>query len=286
MSHPLALLRSLLFVPATHIERIPKALNSGADIVVVDWEDAVASGQKNIARAATVAYLAEQANVTVWVRINAVDTEYHTEDVLACLHSKGISGILLPKAECPDVIQHLTTLTGKPVIAIIETPIGLIKLPHIAAATGLYRLSYGGLDLAQSLGATPNTNGCEQLMHQVRFQLLLHSQINGLAAPIDTVYPDFKDDEGLSQRVQTWQQMGFAGMLCIHPRQVSLIHNKLTPSPELIAWAQAVVAEAKASGRLAFQLHGEMIDAPVIARARSLLSHQQPLNHGVDAPAD
>ncbi len=272
MPHPSLPMRSLLFVPATHIARIPKAHHSGADAVVIDWEDAVASDVKVAARTATLSYLSAHQNERVWIRINGVNSEYHADDVLACRHNQNIDGIVLPKAESAEAISRLAQTTGKPIIAIIETPIGLIQLANIAAASGLYRLSYGALDLAQALGATPNTPGCEQLMHQVRFQLLLHSKVNHLAAPIDTVYPNFQDAMGLTLRIQTWQQMGFAGMLCIHPQQVLIVHEQLSPSPELIAWAQAVVAEAERSGRLAFQLQGEMIDAPVIARAKTLLA--------------
>ncbi|MBP6115331.1 MAG: CoA ester lyase [Neisseriaceae bacterium] len=272
---PLALpLRSLLFVPATHLERIVKAFNSGADAVVVDWEDAVAATHKHAARADTLRYLAEHPETKVWVRINAVTSEHYADDVSACLQCEGIIGVLLPKAEHEHQVSALAQNTHKPVLAMIETPLGLLNLAQIATAKGLYRLSYGALDLAQALGASPNTPGGDLLMHQVRFQLLLHSQVNGLAAPIDSVYPDFTDDAGLIQRAECWQQMGFAGMLCIHPRQIAPLHALLAPSPARLAWAKAVVQQADSSGQLAFKLDGEMVDAPVIARARQLLASQ------------
>ncbi|MBP6562536.1 MAG: CoA ester lyase [Neisseriaceae bacterium] len=271
LARPLPM-RSLLFVPAPQIDRVAKAIACGADAVVVDWEDAVAADQKIAARAATLTYLTAHPETKVWVRLNAVDSPYHDEDVQACARATGVIGVLLPKTECGDAVSRLAERLGKPIIALIETPVGVVHLANIATATGLHRLSYGGLDLAHLLGATPNTPGGELIMHQLRFQLLLHSQINGLAAPIDTVYPDFKDATGLAERVGCWHQMGFAGMLCIHPQQVAVVHDLLAPSPALLAWAQAVVDEANASGRLAFQLDGEMIDAPVIARAQRLLA--------------
>lgn len=265
-------LRSLLFVPATRLERIEKAINSGADAVVVDWEDAVSDEHKAAARTATLAYLATQSAIKVWVRINAAHSLQHADDVRACQHSAGIVGILLPKAEHAADITAIAQTTNKPIIALIETPMGLIQLPELARAHGLHRLSFGALDLAHGLGATPNTQGGDSIMDQVRFQLVLHSQVNALASPIDTVYPDFNDEEGLSHRVAHWQQMGLGGMLCIHPRQINPVHARLRPSADLLAWAEAVVAQADAQGAAAFQLNGEMIDAPVIARARRLLT--------------
>lgn len=267
-------LRSLLFVPATHIERIPKALNSGADAVVVDWEDAVSESQKETARQDTLNYLTTNPHAKIWVRMNAANTLHYAQDVLACRQSEGIVGVLLPKAEQAKHITQLANDMGKPIIAMIESPLGLVNLPDIARASGVYRLSYGALDLAQALGATPNTPGGDQIMAQIRFQLLLHSTVNGLAAPIDTVFPDFNDDAGLIKRATTWQQMGFEGMLCIHPRQISPLHTLLRPSDASLAWAQAVVDKADQMGLWAFQLDGEMIDAPVIARARQILAKQ------------
>lgn len=265
-------LRSLLFVPATRLDRIEKAINTGADAVVVDWEDAVADADKVQARAATLAYLATQPAIKVWVRMNAAHSAYHADDVLACQHCEGIVGVLLPKAERMDDVEAVAKTTNKPIIALIESPRGLINLPQIAQAQGLSRLSFGALDLAHALGVTPDTPGGDFIMHQIRYQLLLHTQVNDLAAPIDTVYPDFNDEVGLNHRVELWQQMGFAGMLCIHPRQIAPVHAHLQPDPALLAWASAVVIAAVERGQVAFQLDGEMIDAPVIARARRLLA--------------
>jgi (S)-citramalyl-CoA lyase len=113
--------------------------------------------------------------------------------------------------------------------------------------------------------------GAETLFDQTRFALLLHSRVNDLPPPLDSVYPSFEDDAGFGAAMRRARDMGMGGALCIHPRQVPVVHTALAPSAEELAWAHRVLSAAE-SGEAAFKVDGEMVDAPVLSRARRLLA--------------
>lgn len=264
------LIRTALFVPANRPERFAKALASGADAVIVDLEDAVAPADKASARAALERFLIEQPQVRVLVRVNAACAQEHEADLELCRRYAGVEGILLPKAESDAQIRHVAT-TGKPVWPIIESAQGVLAIAPIAACAAVQRLTYGALDLALDLGLSVGTPAADAMFDQVRFLLLLHSRVNGLEPPLDSVYPAFEDDAGLSTAMRRSREMGMGGALCIHPRQVAVIHGALAPTAEEKAWAQRVV-NAAACGDAAFKVDGAMVDAPVLNRARRLLA--------------
>lgn len=263
------IIRSALFVPATRPERIPKALASGADAVIVDLEDAVAQSQKSEARANLDGFLAANPNAGVLVRINAPTHPEQVEDLLMCARHEAVVGVLLPKAESAAQVAQATRC-GKPVWPIIESARGLANLPEIAHAQGVERLSFGALDLGLDLGLSSGTDGAERILDQARYALLLQSRLAGLAPPLDSVYPDIKNLPGLASFVADARDMGFGGMLCIHPSQVAVVHETLMPGADELAWAQRVL-DAGTSGEGVFVVDGQMIDAPVIGRARRLL---------------
>ena len=261
-------IRTWLFVPATRPERIPKAFAAGADAVIVDWEDAVEADNKNRARQCLDNY----HGTPVWLRLNAASSSEHAADLAAAtaLQSK-ISGVLLPKAETATSIAHIAQTLGKPVLAVIETAQGMVGLPEIARAKGLAGLSYGCLDLANQLGLATGTEAAETLFDRIRTDLLLHSAANNLTAPIESIFPDFRNETGLRAYVEKWRDMGMGGMLCIHPTQIATVHHTLQASAEALAFARRVCAAAEESGLAVFHLDGQMIDLPVILRARRLL---------------
>ncbi len=267
MSHDIV--RSALFVPASRPERIPKALASGADRVIIDLEDAVEEPAKEQARENLDAFLAEHPDATVLVRVNAPGHWAHEADLSLCRRHAGIGGILLPKAETVEQIS-VAHAKGKPVWPIIESASGLVALPQLAAATGVERLLFGSLDLALDLKLRTGSEAAVQVLGHARYAVLLHSRVAGLAAPLDGVYPAIQDVEGLHRHVQFARDMGFGGALCIHPNQVSIIHRALRPSAEELEWARRIVLGAD-SGAGVFTIDGQMIDAPVILRARALL---------------
>jgi len=264
-----AVVRSALFVPATRPERIPKALATGADRVIVDLEDAVEETLKEQARNNLDAFLAAHPDAQILVRVNAPDHWAHEADLAVCRRHPGVIGILLPKAETTEQIARVHA-TGKAVWPIIESARGLAALPSLAAAKGVDRLSFGSLDLGLDLGLSTGSEAAEHILGHARYAVLLHSRVARLAAPLEGVYPAIQDTDGLKRHIQFARDMGFGGALCIHPHQVPVIHAALKPSPAELEWARRVVERAE-SGAGVFTLDGQMVDAPVILRARATL---------------
>ncbi|WP_394561934.1 HpcH/HpaI aldolase/citrate lyase family protein [Aquipseudomonas alcaligenes] len=262
-------IRSALFVPATRPERIPKALASGADAVIVDLEDAVQESQKEQARSQLDSFLQANPDARVLVRVNAPGHAGQAADLDLCRHHPGVIGLLLPKVESAVQVA-LAAVCGKPVWPIIESAQGLLALSEIALADGVERLSFGGLDLGLDLGLSSGSAAAERILDQARFAILLHSRTAQLAPPLDSVFPAIADVAGLRRAAQDARDMGFGGLLCIHPSQVAVVHEALMPGAEELAWAQRVMA-AGASGDGVFVVDGQMVDAPVIGRAQRLL---------------
>ena len=265
-------IKTWLFVPATRIDRVAKAFASGADAVIVDLEDAVADVDKIQARISIKNYYDSEDYQPIWIRINqAVSTDFE-EDLKACQQMPNLAGLILPKAEQAADIEKVHKATGLPIIALIETALGLYQIHRLAKASGLLAFSYGFLDLCNDLQVQVGTAAADIIANQIRYQLLLTSKVHNLLAPIDTVYTDFNDEKGLSQRVQLWSQIGMSGMLCIHPKQVAVVQQSLQPTDADIDFAKRVLEEYEQSGQAVFKIDGNMVDAPVIERCRQLLS--------------
>ncbi|MFZ6047372.1 HpcH/HpaI aldolase/citrate lyase family protein [Pseudomonas sp. CR3202] len=264
-----AIVRTALFVPASRPERIPKAIAAGADRVIVDLEDAVQESLKVEARANLGQFLEENPACEILVRINAPEHAGHDLDLDLCARYPGVVGIVLPKAESAAQVLHVGR-TGKPVWPIIESAQGLFALPEIAKANGVERLSFGSLDLALDLNLATGSNAAEEVLSHARYAVLLHTRVARLAPALDGVFPDIQDSEGLARVTRYARDMGFGGALCIHPSQVKSIHEVLMPGEEELVWARKVIA-ASVTGGGVFVVDGQMIDAPVIGRARALL---------------
>ena len=262
--------RTALFVPASRPERIPKALASGADTVIVDLEDAVEHLAKNSAREALCDFLGTQPGVRLWVRINDASTPWHDDDLAACRNHPGVAAIVLPKAETAAQVRHAAQ-TGIGIVPILETADGILNAADIARTPGVRRLAFGSLDYGLDLGLTLDSEGAAAVLDHARVQVLLQSRSAGLAAPLDGVFPGVQDTNGMRAAACRSRDMGFGGMLCIHPTQVAIIHGAFAPPAADLEWARRVVAVHRDSGAGTFMLDGKMVDAPVIARARQLL---------------
>jgi len=266
--------RSALFVPGSRPERFAKALAAGADAVIVDFEDAVEEPLKQQAREHLAAFLQATPQAAVWVRVNAPQHPQHSADLTFCAQHAGVVGLLLPKVENAAqvaVARHI----GKPVWPIIESAKGLLALQQIAQAEGVERLSFGSLDLALDLDLNTESTAARQFLDQARMAVQLHSRGAGLLPPLDGVFPAIDDADGLQRAMRHAYDMGYGGALCIHPRQVAVIHAALAPSADELAWARKVLAASEAAnGAGAFQLDGQMVDAPVVLRAQRLLARQ------------
>lgn len=274
--------KTWLFVPASKIERVPKAFASGAEAVIVDLEDAVAMADKPQARQALLDYCVSDASEerqSVWVRINSaqassdIENDEFIKDINICQKIPNLAGIILPKAEQKSAIEQVHNATKLPVIALVESALGLYQLDTMAQAKGLHAFSYGFLDLCNDVGVQVDTPSAQIFANQVRYQLLIISKAHGLCAPIDTIYPNFNDAKGLASRVQLWSQMGLSGMLCIHPKQVVVVHESLAPTQAELDFAKKVVEEYQSSGKAVFQIEGQMVDMPVIKRCQQLLAN-------------
>lgn len=269
-------INSWLFVPATRIDRVAKAFASGADAVIVDLEDTVAVADKAQARLEIQDYCysteTSASHKAIWLRINKIGSSESNKDLALCQQLPNLAGIVLAKAEQAVDIEYVHHYTNLPVIALIETALGLSQVDSMAGASGLLAFSYGFLDLCNDLNVQVSTPAADNIANQVRYQLLLSSKVQGLLAPIDTIYPDFKDSKVLYDRVILWSQMGLSGMLCIHPKQVAVIQQSLQPSAAELDFAKRVVAEYERSYEAVFKIDGNMVDAPVIERCRQLLA--------------
>ena len=263
-------MRSALFVPASRPERIPKAVASGADAVIIDLEDAVAPDAKSQARDALARHVDAHPQDRLWVRINDGTTPWFEDDLALCRSLPSVIGIILPKAQTPEHVYSVSG-AGKPLIPVIESAAGLQALDRIAAAHGVARLSFGILDLLVELGTRPHTDAARLVLDQIRFRILIASRMHGLDDPLDCVHPDFTDLDALERSVALARDMGFGGTLCIHPAQVPVVHRVYQPLPDEIDWARRVVDHADSTGDYAFRLDGRMVDLPLIERARRVL---------------
>ncbi|MDO9638305.1 MAG: CoA ester lyase [Pseudotabrizicola sp.] len=253
-------IRCPLFVPANRPERFAKAALSGADAVILDLEDAIAAKDKDSARGAL---RCDFTSLPVIVRVNAIGTTWHMHD-LAAVAGLPLAAVMLPKAEDPAACAAVARLTGKPVIALVETALGLAQARAIAAAPGVVRLAFGSIDFCADLGCAHT----HDILLPVRLELVLASRLARIDAPIDGVTVVL-DDPAISQAdAGHARTLGMTGKLCIHPRQIAAIRAALGPSPAETDWAHRVLA----SGDGAVTLDGEMVDEPVRVRARAILA--------------
>lgn len=265
----------LLFVPASRPERFAKALNSGVSAVIIDLEDAVAIDEKDHARAQLAQWLQANPQEQVLVRINALGTPWHEQDLHLC-REPNVLGVVVPKAEQPDDLQRMAQACGQALYPIIETATGLSLVRTIANTHGVARLLFGKLDLAVDLGmdypAPAGEDDAETVFLFARSELVLASRAAGLDAPIDGVYTQLDDEAGLFTYARRSARFGFAGVLLVHPKQLSAVQRAYTPTAAQIDWAQRIIAAAEQSNGAAVSLDGAMVDAPVIARARNILA--------------
>lgn len=271
-------LRSLLFVPGDRPERMVKALGLGADALILDLEDSVAPGAKAAARAQVAAFLAEPRTMPLFVRINPLDSGLSDDDLAAVLPGKP-DGIMLPKAEGGASLAALDArLSGDIAILPIatETPAAMFALGSYGGVTDrLVGLTWGAEDLPAAIGAATSreADGSYTAPYQLARSLTLFGAHAAGVAAIETVYPNFRDLDGLAAYAARGRRDGFTGMMAIHPSQVAVINAAFTPSVEERVKAQAIVdLFAAHPGAGALQLDGRMVDAPHLKAATALLA--------------
>jgi citrate lyase subunit beta/citryl-CoA lyase len=283
--------RSWLFVPGDSEKKLAKVAGCGADVVIVDLEDAVAPQAKSAARGLASEWLAAQrsASSQLWVRINALDTPLWRDDLAAVLPAAP-AGIMVPKAAGPAQLQMLAAelhdheqrhglpAGGTKLLPLVsETPAAALGIRDYVAVPipRLAGLTWGAEDLSAAIGASRKRDAdgrWTDAFRMVRAQVLLTAHACGIA-PIDTLHADFRDLAGLERVAKESHADGFAGMLAIHPDQVPVINAAFLPSEAEIAEARRIVeAFSAAPGAGALQLEGRMLDQPHLEQARKLLA--------------
>jgi citrate lyase subunit beta/citryl-CoA lyase len=267
-------MRTWLFVPGHDARKIQKALRSDADVVIVDWEDAVPPERKLEARNLTGAILArESPRPRCVVRVNGRHDPSFADDITA-LDGLPISGVLLPKAGNPADVTDLAGAVGQPIIPMLESALGVESAFAIAKAhPHVERLVFASLDFLADLGVQWAPQ--DPLSQHARARVAIAGRAAGLAGPIDTVYPQLNDDDGLRRDASAARSHGFVGKLLLHPSQIAIVREVFSPTPEELAQAHEIMAAfqaARARGEAAVRLGGKFIDPPVVRWAEQVLA--------------
>jgi citrate lyase subunit beta / citryl-CoA lyase len=264
---------SWLFVPGNRPDRFDKAARAGADQVIVDLEDAVAPARKASAREEVARWLGGASEA--WVRVNARGTQWHQSDLGALAGCPGLRGVMVPKAEDPAGLGGVArgVRPGTPVIALVETAVGVRDAAAVAACPAVSGLAFGSIDFALDIDAAET----DEALLFARSALVVAARAASLPAPLDGVTVETTDTAVIRRDAERARSLGFGGKLCIHPAQVEPVNGAFGPDPADVAWARRVLAAAAehAGGEDAegaFDLDGEMIDAPVLERARRLVA--------------
>lgn len=282
--------RSWLFVPGDSEKKLAKGAGTGADALILDLEDAVAAARRPVGREMTCEYLrsADRSMAKLFVRINPLDTDDALKDLAGIIAGRP-DGVLLPKAESVHdshrldhylsalEVAHGIEIGATKIFALAtETPGAMLTLegyrnpnPRMSA------LSWGAEDLSAAIGATTNRDEAGNLAEPYRLarSLCLMAAHAAQAQAVDTVHPDFRDDEGLRIHSGYARRDGFSGKIAIHPNQVAIINEAFTPSAEEVAHAQAIIelfAANPDAGTLS--LDGKMLDKPHLTQAERVIA--------------
>ena len=273
--------RTYLFAPGNHERRVEKALGLGADVVILDLEDAVAVSEKKSTRGLINKTLKQSRNCAVFVRVNAYDTEFCYGDICSIV-SENLDGIVLPKLESLEDLRSIDWLLGNleqerglpngsiDLMPIIETAVGLVNIREIARAdTRVKRLAFGGGDYTRDLGMEWTLKEDELL--PVRSEMVLASRFGKLEPPVDTVFIHIKEHDAFRSSCSNILGLGFQGKMCIHPDQVPVTNETFTPDPEEVKWSQRVIdefAKAEKAGIASIQVDGYFVDYPIVEKAQ------------------
>ncbi|GAA3463855.1 HpcH/HpaI aldolase/citrate lyase family protein [Saccharothrix longispora] len=270
--------RSFLYVPGHREDRLRKAVDSDADAVVLDLEDAVPAADKERARRAVRALLAAlPPGRSAWVRVNS-DPDLAAEDV-AAVASPALAGIWVPKAE-PDPLRRADDLLtaaerrhhlpegGLAVVPLVETALGVLRVEQVCAAPRVTRLGVGEADLAGELRLRPDDRRSE--LHGIRLQVVLASAAAGLEAPVGPVETDVRDTGRLLETTTTLLRQGFRARTALHPRQLATINAVFTPTEAEVAEAAALVEDF--TGNAGVDRTGRFVDPAVLRAAHEVLA--------------
>jgi citrate lyase subunit beta / citryl-CoA lyase len=254
-----------LFCPADRPERFAKAA-AAADVVILDLEDGVAAADKAAARKALRDTPLDPERTVV--RINAADSDEQSDDLDALSHTP-YTTVMLSKTESA---AQVAALAPREVIALVETPRGVVFATDIAAAAGTAGMMWGAEDLVATLGGSSSRRSdgsYRDVARHARSAVLLAASAFGRIA-LDAVHLDIKDIEGLQAEADDAVAVGFDATVCIHPSQIPVVRKAYRPSEEKLDWARRVLAAAKTE-RGVFAFEGQMVDSPVLKHAEMML---------------
>jgi citrate lyase subunit beta/citryl-CoA lyase len=278
-------MRSLLFAPGNHARRVEKALGLAADGVILDLEDAVAISEKAATRPLVTQAFEKARSGKLYVRVNALSTEWCYDDIVAVVR-RGLDGIILPKVEHAHELRTADWLIANlerergiaagsiDLIPIIETALGISNLSRICrSGTRTKRLAFGAGDFTLDMGMVWTRSEAELLPH--RAACVMQSRAAGMEPPMDTVWADLRDTDGFIASARHAAALGFQGKMCIHPDQIAPTNAAFTPDEAAVAQAKRIVAafdKAETEGLASIQLEGQFIDYPIVQRARRVLA--------------
>ena len=259
-------MRSVLFVPGDRPERFDKAMLSGADVIVIDLEDAVLPEDKDKARNAVREW--RQRPECVIIRTNAMDTLWFTED-LNMLCEAGYHAMMLPKTQSHDELNEIVKRGAQDIdiYALIETVKGAAAQREIAAHPSVQRLIFGSVDFSKDSGILNEAGWLP-----TRIEMVIASRLAGLGAPIDGTLLSWDDQDYLRGEAAQSRSLGFAGRLCIHPQQVLAINAGMLASEQELAWALRVVTAFESSNVGAIVVDKKLVDKPVYDLAKAWLA--------------
>jgi citrate lyase subunit beta/citryl-CoA lyase len=285
-------MRSLLFIPGDDERKLGKGVGAGADALILDLEDSVSAARKAAARQIAAQYIAStralEGRPLLYVRINALDTPLWEDDLAGVIGARP-DGILLPKARSGEdvhklsiALHHAEEHAGAPtgatrIVAIAtEVAISLLRLDtYVGASARLEGLTWGAEDLAAEVGAQANreADGSWTQPYQLARNLCLFTAVAANVQPIDTVFVNFRDEQGFRKEASLAARDGFTGKMAIHPNQVAAINEIFTPKPEEVARAREIVrafADTPDAGVLA--IGGHMVDRAHVKGAERILA--------------
>jgi citrate lyase subunit beta/citryl-CoA lyase len=277
-------IRSLLICTATIERHVKSAISGNADAVVLDLETTVADSEKNAARSAVIGVLTGACRPDIFVRINEIDSPYVFDDLLM-LQSPKLRGVMLPRAEDARQVVVLDWMlsqlekkfarTGPPIeiVPLVETGRGVENLISVLSASPRIHLaSFGVADYGMDMGIQFSRN--EDGLNYIRQRMVHGSRACGLEPPIDTVWLDLNDDEGMRLALERGKRQGFFGKLCMHPKQVEEANRLFTPTSEEVAQAKRIVGAfetAMANNVAATHLDGKLVDLPIVRSAQRII---------------
>jgi len=285
--------RSFLFAPGNVPRRVAKALTLAADAVILDLEDSVAPSDKAAARKPVADALRQPRTGRGYVRVNAPATAYCFRDLLETIHAK-VDGVVVPKIESAADLHAIDWLIANlereqgisegsiDLMPIVETAAGVQRVDRILQARSLRpykgpwrvkRIAFGAGDYANDVGLSPTLD--EDELADARSRLVLSSRAAGMENPVDSPWFHFKEPDAFRRALERSRRSGFQGRLCVHPDQIAPVNEAYLPSVDEVSRAERIVAAfeaAEAKGAAAIQVDGQMIDYPIVHRARALLA--------------